>query len=60
MEYSSNYNPSKIEILVCDFAYYTQSPDLSESALAEVLHQQLLKLISEEEIAKRVKEYEMC
>lgn len=60
MEYSSNYNPSKVEILVCDFAYYQQSPDPSEQELAKVLHDQLMQLITEEELAKRVKEYELC
>lgn len=60
MEYSSNYDPSKIEILVCDFVYYRDSPEPSEAKLAKVVHDQLMELISEEELAKRVKEYEMC
>ena len=59
MEYSSNYNPSKIEILVCDFAYYKQSPDPSEQELAKVVHDQLMEIITEEELAARVKEYEL-
>lgn len=60
MNYCSNYNPDKIEILVCDFTYYNQSPDPSEKALAKVVHDQLMELISEEELAQRVKEYEYC
>lgn len=60
MNYSSNYNPDKIEILVCDFSYYNQSPDPSEKALAQVVHDQLMELMSEEELMRRVKEYEFC
>lgn len=60
MNYSSNYNPDKIEILICDFMYYNQCPEPSEAALAKVVHDQLMQLISEEELAKRVKEYGMC
>ena len=60
MNYSSNYNPDKIEILVCDFQYYNQSPDPSERELAKVVHDQLMELMSEEELAKRTKEYETC
>ena len=59
MEYSSNYDPSKIEILICDFIYYKQSEDPSEEKLANNLHDQLMNLISEEELTKRVMEYEM-
>ena len=60
MDYSSNYNPSKIEILVCDFVYYKQSADPSEKELAKVLHDQLMELITEKELEARVKEYETC
>ena len=60
MNYCSNYNPDKIEILICDFVYYKESPEPSEAELAKVVHDQLMELISEEELAKRVKEYELC
>ena len=58
MEYSSNYNPSKIEILICDFVYYSECPDPSEAKLAKVVYDQFLKLIDEEELKRRVKEYQ--
>lgn len=60
MDYSSNYNPSKIEILVCDFVYYAKSQDSTEKKLAKVVHDQLMQLISEEELTRRVNEYETC
>ena len=60
MNYSSNYNPDKIEILVCDFVYYKESPEPTDAALAKVVYDQLMELISEEELTRRVKEYELC
>ncbi len=60
MNYCSNYSPDKVEILVCDFQYYSQSPDPSDKALAKVVHDQLMEIISEEELTRRVKEYESC
>lgn len=58
MDYCSNYSPDKIEILICDFVYYNECPDPSEAELAKVVHDQLLQLISEEELTRRVKEYQ--
>lgn len=59
MNYCSNYNPDKIEILVSDFVYYSNSVDPSEAELAKVVHDQLMELVSEQELAALVKEYEV-
>lgn len=59
MNYCSNYNPDKIEILVSDFVYYSNSADPSEAELAKVVHDQLMELVSEQELAVLVKEYEV-